>query len=89
MGYRTFFFVVEGRNGGVKSVQVTPEGTPVLLLTSGEAFTRCQQLEAWLLLGDCASVRRIVAPEYTMLPPCHPSDNCAKPLASLLHQTAA
>ncbi|XP_042235898.1 protein HIRA-like [Homarus americanus] len=81
--------LVEGRKGGVKSVQLTPGGTPVLLLTSGEAFTRCQDLEAWLLLGDVASVRCVVQPEYTMLPPCHPADNCSRPLASLLHQTAA
>ncbi|XP_071534897.1 protein HIRA isoform X2 [Panulirus ornatus] len=81
--------LVEGRNGGVKSVQLTAEGTPLLLLTSGEAFIRCHDLEVWLLLGDSASVRRIVQPEYTMLPPCHPSDSCARPLASLLHQTAA
>ncbi|XP_053650542.1 protein HIRA [Cherax quadricarinatus] len=81
--------LVEGRNGGVKCVQLTAEGTPVLLLTSGEAFTRCQELEAWLLLGDVASVRCLVQPEYTMLPLCHPTDNCSRPLASLLHQTAA
>lgn len=81
--------LVEGQSGGVKSVQITPEGTPVLLLTSGEAFTRCPELEVWLLLGECASVRRVVQPEYTMLPPCHPSDATAKPLTSLLHQTAA
>ncbi|XP_045597178.1 protein HIRA isoform X2 [Procambarus clarkii] len=81
--------LVEGRNGGVKCVQLTAEGTPVVLLTSGEAFTRCQDLEAWLLLGDVASVRSVVQPEYTMLPPCHPAENCSRPLASLLHQTAA
>ncbi|XP_063868138.1 LOW QUALITY PROTEIN: protein HIRA-like [Scylla paramamosain] len=80
--------LVEGQSA-VKSVQITSEGTPVLLLTSGEAFTRCPKLETWLLLGECASVRRVVQPEYTMLPPCHPADATAKPLTSLLHQTAA
>ncbi len=80
---------MEGQSGGVKSVQITPDGTPVLLLTSGEAYTRCPDLEVWLLLGESANVRRVVQPEYTMLPPCHPTDTSAKPLTSLLHQTAA
>lgn len=73
----------------MKAVQLTAEGTPVVLLASGEAFTRCHDLEAWLLLGDSASVRRVLQPEYTMLPPCHQSEYKARPLASLLHQTAA
>ncbi|XP_069984346.1 protein HIRA isoform X1 [Penaeus vannamei] len=85
----TIRHLVEGRNGGVKAVQLTAEGTPVVLLASGEAFTRCHDLEAWLLLGDSASVRRVLQPEYTMLPPCHQSEYKARPLASLLHQTAA
>ncbi|KAK4296564.1 hypothetical protein Pmani_030958 [Petrolisthes manimaculis] len=67
-------------------------GTPVLLLSSGEAFVRCKDLGAWLLLGDTASVRRAVQPEYTLLPPCHAPgqvQEVSRPLASLLHQTAA
>ncbi|XP_066956019.1 protein HIRA isoform X4 [Macrobrachium rosenbergii] len=82
-------YLVEGRSGGVKSVSLALKGTPVVLLTSGEAFARCQELEAWLLLGESSSVRRVLQPEYTMLPQCYQSNPSLQPLNSLLHQTAA
>ncbi|KAK7024654.1 hypothetical protein SK128_009629 [Halocaridina rubra] len=81
-------YLVEGRSGNVKSVMLTKKGTPVVLLTSGEAFTRCPDLESWLLLGESANVRKILQPEFTMLPQCFPNNSSAQPLASLLHQTA-
>lgn len=88
--------VEEGNSGGNRNGESCSNnesnGTPVLLLSSGEAFVRCHDLGAWLLLGDTASVRRAVQPEYTLLPPCHSPgqvQEVTRPLASLLHQTAA
>ncbi|XP_076063040.1 histone cell cycle regulator-like protein isoform X2 [Oratosquilla oratoria] len=83
--------LVQDKQGGVKTIQLAGDNrTPVVLLSSGEAYTRSQDLDAWLLLGDSASVRRALQPEYTLLPPCHPrEDRERRPLASLLYQTGA
>ena len=87
--------LVEGKSGGVKAVQLTvgedekKTYSPVVLLTSGEAYTRCSNLETWIQLGESAAVRRSVHPEFTMLQPCQPSNSTARPLASILLQTAA
>ncbi|CAL4066649.1 unnamed protein product [Meganyctiphanes norvegica] len=81
--------LLEGRSGGVKTIQISQEGSIVILLTSGEAFTRCPDLDSWLQLGESASVRRALQPEYTVLPPCNPHQADSRPFAALLHQTSA
>ena len=87
--------LVEGKSGGVKAIQLASVDekdstcTPVVLLTSGEAFTRCPDLETWMQLGENAAVRRSIQPEFTVLQSCQPNKQSTRPLAAILLQTAA